>query len=525
MKAKAFSKVFLAGTLLLASLASHGDSMPGDDFNANTADAAVTLQRWYNQKGLWDTTDWWNAANCVEALENAMVATNGRNYANVLSNTFKLNSGGGFLNDFYDDEGWWAHAWIRAYDLTGEAKYLNMARAIFKDMTHGWDNHCEGGIGWRKSRPSKNAIQNELFLLVAIRLHQRTPGDGGEGSYLDWALREWNWFKHTGLINLQNLVNDGLNRNCENNGRTTWTYNQGVVIGGLTDLYKSTGDSSYLSQATAIADATIATLVDEHGVLREPCETGECQGGDVTQFKGIFIRYLAYLYDETHNPVYLKFLLRNARSIWQNDRDDTNHLGLKWYGPFDSADAARHSSAMMAVSALALPSTENLPFAQGAASPIFNHEVGAASGNLAWTCDTKTTNEGVMLSGICASLPAGNHTIHFRMSVKEAKNFTNDLVRLDLKEIALEKILVSRQIPWGSFQASGQSQDFQLTFANAAANARSEFDEKAPRFPTSDGCEGVFGRGGCSLAFPGRRAGRARNRECISLRAKRVSAS
>ena len=39
--------------------------------------------------------------------------------------------------------------------------------------------------------------------------------------------------------------------------------------------------------------------------------------------------------------------------------------------------------------------------------------------------------------------------------------------------------------------------------ANAAANARSEFDEKSPRFPTRDGCEGVFGRGGCSLGFSG----------------------
>jgi hypothetical protein len=39
--------------------------------------------------------------------------------------------------------------------------------------------------------------------------------------------------------------------------------------------------------------------------------------------------------------------------------------------------------------------------------------------------------------------------------------------------------------------------------ANAAANARSEFDEKAPRFPTRDACEGAFDRGGCSLGFSG----------------------
>jgi hypothetical protein len=39
--------------------------------------------------------------------------------------------------------------------------------------------------------------------------------------------------------------------------------------------------------------------------------------------------------------------------------------------------------------------------------------------------------------------------------------------------------------------------------ANAAVNARSEFDEKAPRFPTRDTCEGAFGRSGCSLGFSG----------------------
>lgn len=39
--------------------------------------------------------------------------------------------------------------------------------------------------------------------------------------------------------------------------------------------------------------------------------------------------------------------------------------------------------------------------------------------------------------------------------------------------------------------------------ANAAANARTEFEEKAPRFPTRDACERAFDRGGCSLGFSG----------------------
>ena len=39
--------------------------------------------------------------------------------------------------------------------------------------------------------------------------------------------------------------------------------------------------------------------------------------------------------------------------------------------------------------------------------------------------------------------------------------------------------------------------------ANAAANARAEFDEKTPHFPTRDACERVFAGAGCSLGFAG----------------------
>lgn len=43
-----------------------------------------------------------------------------------------------FINDYYDDEGWWALAWIAAYDLTQNQDYLNMAITIFNDMAGGW---------------------------------------------------------------------------------------------------------------------------------------------------------------------------------------------------------------------------------------------------------------------------------------------------------------------------------------------------------------------------------------------------
>jgi predicted alpha-1,6-mannanase (GH76 family) len=81
----------------------------------------------------------------------------------------------------------------------------------------------------------KNAITNELFLTLAVLLHQRNPA----GGYLTWAQREWDWFSSAGLIGPDGLVNDGLTAACQNNGGTTWTYNQGVILGGLAACSRS----------------------------------------------------------------------------------------------------------------------------------------------------------------------------------------------------------------------------------------------------------------------------------------------
>jgi hypothetical protein len=39
------------------------------------------------------------------------------------------------------------------------------------------------------------------------------------------------------MINSHNNINDGLSlKICENNGHTVWSYNQGVILGGLVEL-------------------------------------------------------------------------------------------------------------------------------------------------------------------------------------------------------------------------------------------------------------------------------------------------
>ena len=318
------------------------------------ADAAVAaLQRWYRPRtGLWKTTGWWNCANALTTVIQHSQRTGEPRYTYVIETTFRAAQrvNPGFSNQYYDDDGWWALAWIAAFDLTGEAKYLNAARALFAGMAAGWDDVCGGGLWWTRRRTYKNAIPNELFLLLAGRLHQRTADDGT--GYLDWALREWHWFRASGLIGPAGLVNDGLTTDCANNGRTAWTYNQGVLIGGLAVLAEITGDGDLVAQAEAIAAAALRGLTVPPGILAEPEERRAIgRRDDMAQFKGIFVRNLYELYLRSPRAEYRDFILGNATSLWHHSRNRRDQVGLAWTGPFDRADAARQGSALDALNA------------------------------------------------------------------------------------------------------------------------------------------------------------------------------
>jgi len=137
------------------------------------------------------------------------------------------------------------------------------------------------------------------------------------------------------MINADGLVNDGLTENCKNNGRTTWTYNQGVVLGGLADLYRLTGDRSLLTAAGSLANAAMTKLTDVNGVLHEPCEAMHCDV-DQTQFKGIFVRNLVALNEVAPSSTYTPRPCATPGRV-EVAQPTANQLGLFWSGPFDEA--------------------------------------------------------------------------------------------------------------------------------------------------------------------------------------------
>jgi predicted alpha-1,6-mannanase (GH76 family) len=337
--------------------------IPATLYLQRASEGIQTLQRWYDPStGLYQTTGWWNSANALTVLIEYARVANTHEYDSTFATTFTAAQAGkqghpGFLNKYYDDEGWWALAWIDAYDLTGRSDYLSMAESIFEDMTSGWDNVCGGGIWWTKDRTYKNAIANELFLSLSASLANRDSNH--KSAYIDWAGKEWTWFSRSGMINSHNLINDGLaitngttGTSCANNGGTTWTYNQGVVLNGLAELERAGGDSAVIQSAGHIAVAAISSLADSNGILHDACEPN-C-GADGVQFKGIFIRNLVRLYSVQSQLAYKTFVLTNADAIWDRSQGAGLQFGQVWSGPFSGSNAAIQSSALEAIVAAAV---------------------------------------------------------------------------------------------------------------------------------------------------------------------------
>jgi predicted alpha-1,6-mannanase (GH76 family) len=311
--------------------------------------AAKLLTYFVPRTGRWltPTGEAWQPALAVEAVLNTYEHTRDAAYLTVVERSFARYRGR--RSHFFDDDGWYLNAWLRTYDATGGPEYLAEARSLFAAMAGGWDDTCNGGLWWNNDRTYKNAITNELFLLAAAGLHRRSL----DPTYRGWAVRAWTWFDGSGLINDAGLVNDGLDPSCANNGQATWTYNQGVILSGLVELWRITGDQSCLTRAQRIADAVISHQPD--GILREPGEP-RLRNRDAYLFKGIFAQGLARLYDADRDarPAYGSFLAANADAAWELARDVKRGIGMSWRGPAGRVNAATHTSACLLLGNVAL---------------------------------------------------------------------------------------------------------------------------------------------------------------------------
>jgi len=310
-----------------------------------------TLQSHYFNagNGQYNGGSLWTDANTLEDLHNLMLATGTDDFSTVADTSFigrsALNSNTNWqsiLGGSNDDAGWIVLALWKIADYKGSrgkdnSAYLNAASKIYDIIAAQWDGTCGGGVWWSTAHTYKNAITNELFLLLSASGYLRFRRQ----DYLDNAKKTWTWLSNSGMRNSNNLWNDGLNFNdCKNNGQTTWTYNQGVIASGLAALSVATGDKSLLTQAELTLDATIARL-STNNILRESCDDAVRGGAVCNQdqqiFKGIWTKHLQFYLDNANDPArtakYSGWLGSQTSAVFHFGTNANGDVGSVWYAP------------------------------------------------------------------------------------------------------------------------------------------------------------------------------------------------
>ena len=292
---------------------------------ADTASVALVNYFWnpdkyycnYNSAG--DTTfHYWPQAHALDVFTDWYLRTGTPEILKLYDEWYEgvpAANGGSFWNPYYDDMEWNGIAALRVWKATGDRRFLLVAKQLWEFIIPAWNDRGGGGMTWKKGMEwSKNACSNGPAAILAARLYQELKQEED----LQWARRIYAWEKEHLFDN--GAIYDNLNGDTGKIANFCLTYNQGTFIGAGVELYKITGDKSYIRDAILAADYTLDHLTVDGDILQPE------GSGDGGIFKGIFVRYFTQLIregdlPETTKKQYITFLRDNAETLWQQGND------------------------------------------------------------------------------------------------------------------------------------------------------------------------------------------------------------
>lgn len=253
-----------------------------------------------------------------------------------------LRNQGAITNGFYDDMLWLAIGLLRFYRLTHKPHYKEAVLTLWEDIKSGWNDHCDGGICWKKDqRDYKNTPANAPAVILACGLYE----EFGNVEDLAWAIKIYQWMENHLYDESQDLIWDGMNRLGNGVIDKDWlfTYCQGVYIGASLSLYKITKEQRYLNQGIKVGRSTLIKLVDSEMSMLP--DEGDGDGG---LFKGILVRYLGQLQRVTDHQQLLDHLTHMAETLLTAGKDEKGLYSKSWCRqPDESEDLSTQLSGVI----------------------------------------------------------------------------------------------------------------------------------------------------------------------------------
>ena len=213
-------------------------------------------------------------------------------------------------NEYNDDLLWLSLPNMRAYQITGEKRFLNQAKWTWDYMDErGWDDEMGGGYWWcvflkSEKDQCKSGLSNNPAICLSAYLYEAT----GDVKYLNRAKEIFEWVCAV-LRNADGSVDEGIRAGQRLNGYNV--YNQGPFIEGGAALYRITGDERYFNIAKQTMDWTIQNKVNNNGIMEHGSKT------DGT-WQSEFMRGMA-------------FLLETRPELWRATTSTKGHNQITYY--------------------------------------------------------------------------------------------------------------------------------------------------------------------------------------------------
>jgi len=221
-------------------------------------------------------------------------------------------------NEFNDDVMWICIANLRGYQVTGDMRWRDHARASFDAVyTRAWDtNFAGGGLFWKTENRSKNTCVNAPAAIAACLLWKTC----GEVKYREKANEIIDWNKRV-LSDGHGWIYDSIRTNG-NVSRVSFSYNQGTFIGACNFL----GRTNDAAEVMDYAMHKQGVSVKEFQILPSYRLSTDSAG-----FHGIFLRWAGrYMRDRYLETTYLPWLQANALSAWSVRRPSDNLSWCDW---------------------------------------------------------------------------------------------------------------------------------------------------------------------------------------------------